>query len=121
MMGRFVIVAYKPKPGQESALAEAFEKHLRILREEGFVTEREAYVMRAAEGTLVEVFEWRSAEAIRRAHSSPAVQALWVEFAEACEYVPLASLTEAQGLFAEFEASNPSPSRGRGETPHATS
>src|SRR5450432_4536837 len=98
-MGRFVIVAYKPKPGKESDLAAAVEKHLRVLQAEGLVTEKSASVMRAADGTIVEVFEWRSADAIAKAHASPAVNALWGEFGAACDYVPLASLAEAQQLF----------------------
>jgi hypothetical protein len=103
-MGRFVIVAYRPKAGKEQGLAAAVEKHLRVLREEHLVTEREAYVMRAADGTVLEVFEWLSAEAITKAHTNPSIQALWGEFAAVCDYVPLASLHEAQQMFAEFEA-----------------
>ena len=103
-MGRFVIAAYRPKPGREQDLAAAVEKHLDVLAAEGLVTDRPAYVMRASDGTLVEVFEWRSAEAIRQAHENPAVQALWEEFGAVCEYVPLATLEEAQAMFAEFDS-----------------
>jgi quinol monooxygenase YgiN len=102
-MGRFVIVAYRPKPGQADALRAAVEKHVRVLREERLASDVPAVVMRAADGTIIEVFEWRSAEAIRKAHENAAVQALWAEFATACDYVPLASLPEAQQLFAEFD------------------
>ena len=103
MMGRFVIVSYVPKPGMADALMAAVRKHLHVLRAEDLVTDRPAYVMRAADGTVVEVFEWRSAEAIAKAHSTPAVQALWGEFAAACDYRPLSRLAECQQLFAEFE------------------
>jgi hypothetical protein len=102
-MGRFVIVAYSPKPGMADALMAAVRKHLRVLRAEDLVTDRPASVMRAADGTVVEVFEWRSAEAIARAHATPAVQALWAEFGAACDYRPLGGLAECQQLFAEFE------------------
>jgi hypothetical protein len=102
-MGRFVIVAYKPKPGKDKQLGEVVAKHLRVLNDERLVTEKAAYVMRGRDGTLVEVFEWLSAESIDRAHSNPAVLALWSEFAAVCEYVPLAGLAEAQQMFAEFE------------------
>ena len=68
------------------------------------MTDRPASVMRAADGTILEVFEWRSAEAIQQAHGNPAVQALWAEFGAACDYTPLANLAEAQQMFAEFEA-----------------
>jgi hypothetical protein len=33
-----------------------------------------------------------------------AVQVLWVEFAVACEYVPIAGVAEARHMFSEFEA-----------------
>ena len=103
-MGRFVIVAYKPKPDKHAALAAAVEKHLSVLSAENLVTDRSPYVMHAADGTVLEVFEWRSAKAISQAHKSPAVQALWGEFAAVCDYVPLASLAEAQQMFAEFNS-----------------
>jgi hypothetical protein len=103
-MGRSVIVAYRPKPGKERELLAVVEKHLEVLRGEDLGTDRPAHVMRAADGTVLEVFEWQSSDAIARAHSSPTVQSLWREFGEACEYVPLASVAEAQQLFAEFEA-----------------
>ena len=102
-MGHFVIVAYKPKPGKELALNAAVAKHLRVLAAEQLVTDRPAYVMRCKDGTLVEVFEWLSAEAVERAHNNPAVLELWSEFESACEYVPLASLAESQQMFANFE------------------
>lgn len=102
-MGRFVIVAYKPKPGQAEQLDQVVAKHLRVLAAERLVTDRGAYVMRGKDGTMVEVFEWLSAEAIERAHGNPAVLALWKEFSGVCEYVPLATLPEAQEMFAEFE------------------
>jgi len=49
------------------------------------------------------VFEWSSAEAVERAHHTPAVLALWAEFEAACEYVPLSPLDEARRPFSEFE------------------
>ena len=102
-MGRFVIAAYKPKPGCEAALFAAVGKHAAVLRAEQLISDRPVHAMRAADGTIVEVFEWQSAEAIERAHANPAVQALWAEFGAACEYLPLARLPEAQQMFAEFE------------------
>lgn len=82
----------------------AVRKHIEVLRAAKLVTDKRAYVMRAADGTIVEVFEWRSSDAIREAHGTPAVQALWAEFGDACEYTPLTGLPEAHQLFAEFES-----------------
>jgi hypothetical protein len=101
-MGRFVIAAFKPKPGMESQLLAVVDRHWRVLAAEGLVTERPRYAMQAADGTVLEVFEWRSPEAIDAAHRNPAVLALWAEFEAACEYVPLAALPESQHPFSEF-------------------
>ncbi len=101
-MGRSVIAAFKPKPGHEDDLHAVVDKHWGVLQAEGLVTGRPRHAMQAADGTLIEVFEWASAEAIERAHANPAVLALWAEFEAACDYVPLASLAEASQLFAEF-------------------
>lgn len=103
-MGRFVIVAYTPKPDKEEQLLAAVKKHLQVLHAEELVTDKPGYVMRASDGTIVEVFEWRSAEAINQAHTNPAIQALWAEFGAACDYTPLAKLEEAHQMFAEFDA-----------------
>jgi hypothetical protein len=103
-MARTVIVAYKPKPGKDAALLSAIRKHASILRAEGLITERPVQAMQASDGTVIEVFEWRSAEAIARADRNAAVHSLWAEFGAACEYVPLATLSEGQQMFAEFDA-----------------
>ena len=60
--------------------------------------------MQAADGTVLEVFEWRSPEAIEQAHHNPAVLALWAEFEAVCDYVPVAGVSESQQPFSEFQA-----------------
>ncbi|HEV7518474.1 MAG TPA: hypothetical protein VGR07_19430 [Thermoanaerobaculia bacterium] len=39
-MGRFVIVAYTPKPNKEQELLAAVRKHLQVLAAEGLVTDK---------------------------------------------------------------------------------
>ena len=102
-MGRFVIVAYRPRPGKEQLLLELTREHLPLLRREHLATDRPSYVMRAADGTVVEVFEWMSSEAIASAHKNQAVLAMWGRYQEVCEIVKLADLKESGDLFAGFE------------------
>jgi hypothetical protein len=102
-MGRFVIVACRPKPGQQASLESLMRQHHVRLLGQGLVTDRPPMLMRAADGTIVEVFEWASAAAIGAAHDNSAVQQLWREYDAVCDYVPLALVPEAQALFAEFE------------------
>ena len=106
-MGRIVIVALRPKPGCEEALVELTTEHLPILKREGLVTDRPAVAMVAADGTVVEVFEWASKEAIEAAHANETVQALWRRYAEVCDYVPIAQVPEAADLFSEFTPLDP--------------
>ena len=105
-MGRIVIVAYKPKPGKAEALKELTKSHVPRLKAEGLVTDRKPVIMETADGTIIEVFEWLSAEAIHLAHSNPIVHTMWAEYAAVCDYVPLNSLNEVSNLFAEFTAVN---------------
>ena len=103
-MGKTVIVAYKPKPGKAEELKALMKTHLPRLKTEGLVRDKESYIMEAADGTIVEVFEWLSDEAIAKAHQNPEVQKMWGEYAEVCDYVPVNSLAEAGNMFAEFGA-----------------
>ena len=103
-MSRFVISAFKPKAGMQQRLLAVVKKHRRVLHEQGLITDRPRYAMQAADGTMVEVFEWRSREAIEQAHHNPVVLALWAEYEAASEHVPMAALPESQRLFSEFEA-----------------
>ncbi len=91
-MGVIVIACFKPKEGKESLLLEAVKEHLPILREEGLITDREGIVMRSGDGSILEVFEWKSEEAIDKAHTNESVLKLWKKFEEACEYIPVGKL-----------------------------
>ncbi len=102
-MGKIVIVGYKPKPGKAAALKELMKTHLSRLQQEGLATSRESIIMEAGDGTIVEVFEWISEEAIQNAHKNPEVLRMWGEYAEVCDYVPVGSLVEAGNLFSSFE------------------
>jgi len=104
IMGRIVIVAYKPKPGKADALKQLAKTHVPRLKLEGLVTDRESIIMETIDGTIIEVFEWLSAEAINQAHQNKAVHEMWAEYAEVCDYVNLNSLSETANMFAEFNS-----------------
>ena len=105
-MGRIVIVGYKPKQGKNEALKALMKTHLPILKQEGLVTDRQSIMMEATDGTIIEVFEWISDEAIKNAHINPAVQKMWGEYAGVCDYVPVGNVAEIGNLFSEFEPLN---------------
>jgi quinol monooxygenase YgiN len=103
MNGVIVIVAYRPKPGKEEELLHLVRSRVPTLRKENLVTDRVPTIMRARDGTIIEVSEWKSREAIDAAHKNANVWAMWNKFFEACECVPLNTLEEAKEMFAGFE------------------
>jgi quinol monooxygenase YgiN len=103
MPGVCVIVAYRPKPGKEDDLLELVRSRVPTLRKEGLVSDRAAAIMRARDGTIIEVSEWKSREAIDAAHKNPNVLAMWEKFFAVCDCVPLNTLAEAGEMFAGFK------------------
>lgn len=105
-MGRIVIACYKPKVNKDKELKDLVRDHHKILLSEGLVTERDSIIMEAKDGTIVEVFEWLSQEAIEEAHSNLIVQEMWLKFEELCDLIPVGNIAESSNLFSEFSPIN---------------
>ena len=103
MNGVIVIVAYRPKSGKESETLDLVRSRVPTLHKEALVTERTPMIMRARDGTIIEVSEWKSQEAIDAAHKNPNVLAMWNRFFAVCDCVPLNQLSESAEMFAGFE------------------
>ncbi|HEV3409460.1 MAG TPA: antibiotic biosynthesis monooxygenase [Chthoniobacterales bacterium] len=106
MPGVCVIVAYRPKPGKDAELLDLVRNRVPTLAKEGLVTERKPIIMRAKDGTIIEVSEWKSQEAIEAAHENANVWAMWNKFFEICDCVPLKTLPEAEEMFPNFPPLN---------------
>jgi hypothetical protein len=102
-MGIVAIASDRPKAGQEVAFQELLKKHIPTLRAQGLLTDAPAYASRSANGTILEVFEWKSQEAKDKAHENKAVMDCWNQFFGLAEIVALNSLEEAKAPFASFE------------------
>ncbi len=105
-MGVIVVVAYRPKPGMFAELLEVVRTRVPTLRGLGMATERPSVMMKAEDGTIVEVSEWTSQEAIAEAHQNPVVLEMWGRFDKVCTYEPLVNLAESNMMFANFEPLN---------------
>ncbi|MEO1049279.1 MAG: hypothetical protein AAFX87_01545 [Bacteroidota bacterium] len=101
-MERVVIAAFQPKPGHEKALETLMLNHWDSLNKLGLVSDRKPIIMQSENGTFVEVFGWKSKEAIEAAHSNEEVLKMWEEYAKVCDYVPISQVNESQSLFSEF-------------------
>jgi quinol monooxygenase YgiN len=102
-MAHTVIAVYRPHAGKGEALLELVKTHLPTLREQGLATDTPSVVLRASDGSLLEIFDWISGEAVEAAHTNEAVQAMWEDFAAVCDFATLDSLAEAEKVFAHFE------------------
>jgi hypothetical protein len=100
-MGDIVICAYRPKAGREADLEALARRHTPDLRAWGLATDLPVTLMRAKDGTIIEVFEWHTG-AVEKAHSDPRVLEMWGRYAEVCDYVPLQEVAETADLFATF-------------------
>lgn len=101
-MSIMVIACYRPKPGKETELLELMKKHLPTLRAEGLVDDGPSLCGRADDGTYVEVFCWKSQEAIDAAHENLNVLAMWEKYGEVCEFVTIGDLPESKQMFSPF-------------------
>lgn len=102
-MERIVIVGYKPFPNKNQELKKLMTNHWQILYKEGLVTNRKSILMESKDGTIIEVFGWKSKEAIDSAHRNPVVQKMWKEYSEVCEYIPISEIDKSLEIFSEFK------------------
>ncbi|TXH27874.1 MAG: hypothetical protein E6Q96_06015 [Cyclobacteriaceae bacterium] len=99
---RIVMVGYKPFPGKDGALKHLIKTHVARLRKEGLASDREPILMISKSGVIIEIFGWKTKEAIDAAHTNATVQKMWAEYEEVCEYIPVGNLEETTTLFSEF-------------------
>lgn len=76
-------------------------RHVPTLRREKLATDRAVTLLEASDGTLLEIFEWVPGGA-ERAHSNPAVLAIWGPMHECADFATLASLPESGTAFPHF-------------------
>jgi hypothetical protein len=91
------LVWYYPKSGRAEELTRLVTGHWTTLHRLGLTTDRPAKVWsardkRSGEPFLVELFEWRDADASETAHQTPEVMAVWETMGPLLESMQLAQL-----------------------------
>ena len=102
MNSEIVFAMYRPHEGKESELEKLIAGHIVALREYELATDREEIVVRAENGTYIEIFEWRSGESARLAHQHPAIAKIWEGMGQCCDLATLSSLSEVNKQFPHF-------------------
>lgn len=100
------IATYTPKAGHEKELFELVKRHLPVLRELEFATDRSNYIAKSQDGTIIEVFEWTSLDAINAAHQHPAIANIWEKMTLIADFHPMTTLPEGKKPFPGFELLN---------------
>ncbi|MBM7585140.1 quinol monooxygenase YgiN [Bacillus pakistanensis] len=97
------IALYKPYAEKEKELNDILKNHVSTLQEEELITSLEPIRILSKNGTVMEIFEWRSEEAKDLAHQSNQVMTIWENMMEVAEMKSLSSLPEASTLFPNFK------------------
>lgn len=103
-MSRIGFVLYRPRKGKEDELIRMIQTHFPFLREEGFITERKVVGMRAKDGSILVVFEWKTSEAIEKAATHSGVQNIWMQVSKISDFDKPGSIKEFHDVFPDFEA-----------------
>ena len=76
-LGIIAIACYRASPGNDRKMLAAVKKNTPLLASLDLITERSPILMKSKDGTILEIFEWASASAKRKAHNNTDVMALW--------------------------------------------
>ena len=101
-MGKIVIGTYKPKPGKEAILDRLVHNHVKVLRNQGFATSRQPMIMKAGGGTVIEILEWVSKNAIEEAKKNNDIIEYWNQYADVCDIIPISQIMESTISYSEF-------------------
>lgn len=99
-----VMAIYKPKSSAGGQLETLIKQHYPTLREFELATTREPFIGRSSDGSYIEIFEWVSEAAAKRAHDHPAVAKIWEAMAKVCDFGALNQLPESQKVFPQFQS-----------------
>ena len=97
-----VIACYRPHAGKEEQLRGWIREHVPALRSESLVSDDAVVLLRADDGSFLEIFSWKSEAAARSAESNEVIQRIWGGMAACADFLRLTDLAEASRPFAHF-------------------
>lgn len=107
MAGTVVVASYRPKPDKKEDLLMVLKNHVPILRQLGLVTDFPGQLMESSGGCIIEIYEWESEDAAKKAMEHPKAQKLMGEIKNLCNAVPLAEIEECKTTSAQFQKVQP--------------
>ncbi|HYD20926.1 MAG TPA: hypothetical protein VEB40_05575 [Flavipsychrobacter sp.] len=102
-MKKLAFAMYKPREGKAEELMDILKIHIPTLKEYDLITDKEPFTVLSENGTVIEIFEWASQEAIDLAHEHPAIRTIWGKMGPICDFVSMKDLPESQNAFPSFD------------------
>ena len=102
MKSKIVFAIYKPHQNKGNELKKLILKHIPILKSNKLITNREPLLVQSKNGIYIEIFGWKSNDAVDEAHKNPEIQKLWDEMKKVCNYTNLESIDEVKEYFPQF-------------------
>ena len=106
MKPEIVFAIYKPHNNKENELKELISKHVPILKSNNLITDRQPILVQSNNGIYIEIFEWKSNNAVEEAHENIEVQKLWDAMEKVCDFTTLDSVEEVKEFFPHFKPIN---------------
>ncbi len=103
MNPEIVFAIYKPHTNKGNKLKKLLFNHIPILKSNNLITDRPSILVQSKNGIYIEIFEWKSNNAVEEAHKNSEVQKLWDEMAKVCDFTSLDSIEEAKEYFPQFK------------------
>ena len=103
MKPEIIFALYKPHQNKENELKNLILKHIPILKSNKLITNREPILVQSKNDIYIEIFEWKSNNAVEEAHENPEVQKLWNEMKKICDFTNLESIEEVRKYFPQFK------------------
>jgi hypothetical protein len=102
MSAKVVFAMYRPNQGKDAELRGLIARHVPALKKLGLVTKRDPLLLRASDRSYIEIFEWVSDEAARKAHEHREIAEIWEQMGVVGSFGKLRDLAEVDKEFPHF-------------------
>jgi hypothetical protein len=102
-MRHIALILYSPRKDREQELVEMLQNNIPVMRKLGLVTDREQIIARTKDGSILQVFEWKSEDSQDQAMAHPVCQEMWLKVGNISEFQKPAVLAEFNEVFSMFE------------------
>jgi hypothetical protein len=102
-MRQIALILYSPRKDREQELVEMLQNNIPVMRKLGLITDREQILARTKDGSIIQLFEWKSEESQDQAMAHPVVQEMWLKVGNISEFQKPAAVAEFNEVFSMFE------------------